>query len=156
MHSYISIGSFGDELEKIAHWSEHAAEIGGLGVLAAPTVAKMVGKPMSDKWKDRSELAGLGILAGPSVKHLIKGATVDLSKVASFLKAGQAGGVLRSMMANPMNKAHALSDAAKSAPAAITKVAPRAMPKPPSSFQNITPSGGSSGLELATPFRGRR
>ena len=41
-----------------------ALDVAGLGMLAAPTVQKMRGKPMSDKNKDRTELAGLGVLGG--------------------------------------------------------------------------------------------
>ncbi len=48
----------------------HAAELAGLGILAAPSVAEMRGRKVSDKTKHRAELAGLGVLAAPSAIHL--------------------------------------------------------------------------------------
>jgi hypothetical protein len=47
------------------HWT-HAAELAGLGTLAAPTIQKMRGKPMSEENTNRAELGGLGVLAAPS------------------------------------------------------------------------------------------
>lgn len=49
--------------EKTSGAGHAAVDIAGLGILAAPTLAKMRGKPMKDKTKDRTELAGLGTLA---------------------------------------------------------------------------------------------
>lgn len=52
----------------------HAAELAGLGTLAAPSLKHMVtGKDMSKKNQHRAEIAGLGILAAPSIYHLAKG-----------------------------------------------------------------------------------
>lgn len=50
----------------------HAAELAGLGILAAPSVASMAGKPLSEKKKDLAEVAGLGVLAVPSALHFGK------------------------------------------------------------------------------------
>ena len=68
------LSAFADELEKIATgmWG-HAAEVGGLGILAAPHVYNAVtGKKAKEKTVRNSELAGLGLLAAPSVKALMK------------------------------------------------------------------------------------
>lgn len=63
------------ELQKVKEASGnfgHAAELAGLGMLAAPTIQKMRGKPMKDKNKDRAEIGGLGVLAAPSAIGLGK------------------------------------------------------------------------------------
>lgn len=63
----------------------HAAEIAGLGILAAPSAASLAGKPVSEKTKDISEIAGLGVLALPSIAHFAsKSKTV--SKALPFIK----------------------------------------------------------------------
>lgn len=59
--------------EKQASAFGHVAELGGLGLLAVPSVREMLGKKVSDKSKHRFELAGLGVLAAPSVLSLMKG-----------------------------------------------------------------------------------
>lgn len=61
-----------DEVERIEKTGSHAAELAGLGILAAPTVAEMRGKKVSDKTKHRAELAGLGVLAAPSAVALAR------------------------------------------------------------------------------------
>lgn len=70
------VANFFDGFYKQASLGEnlyHGAEIAGLGILAAPSVKKMItGKEMSDDNKHKSELAGLGVLAAPSVAHLAK------------------------------------------------------------------------------------
>jgi hypothetical protein len=48
---------------KEASMTEHALDVAGLGILAAPTVASMAGSDFKKKNKDRAELAGLGVLA---------------------------------------------------------------------------------------------
>lgn len=50
----------------------HGAELAGLGVLAAPSIASLRGKPWKEKNKDIAEVAGLGILAAPSAYHIGK------------------------------------------------------------------------------------
>lgn len=62
-------------LQKLSSWGEmagHAAEVGGLGILAAPTVQHLRGekKEMSDRKKAAYELGGLGVLAAPSAVKL--------------------------------------------------------------------------------------
>jgi len=70
------------ELEKKAFWEGfekqgsafgHAAELGGLGILAAPSVQKLRGKAMGEKAEHKTELAGLGVLAAPSALAAGKG-----------------------------------------------------------------------------------
>lgn len=57
---------FWNGFEKRANGWSHAAELGGLATLAAPSVQAMRGKPMKEKNQHRAELAGLGILAAPT------------------------------------------------------------------------------------------
>jgi hypothetical protein len=73
MHA-ATYASFKEELGLIKQSSNylHAAELGGLGILAAPNVASMAGKKMSEKNKNRAEVAGLGVLAAPSAVALAK------------------------------------------------------------------------------------
>ena len=44
-----------------------AAELGGLGTLAIPSIQHLRGKPMSENTKSKLEIAGLGTLAAPYV-----------------------------------------------------------------------------------------
>lgn len=69
-------------MEKAAFWAgfekegsafAHAAELGGLGVLAAPAIQHLRGKEMSEGAKAKTEVAGLGILAAPSLHAAGKG-----------------------------------------------------------------------------------
>lgn len=63
MHA-ITYVAFKDELEKISSLAEHALDVGGLAMLAAPTVSKHFrNKEWSEKNKRRIELGGLGVLA---------------------------------------------------------------------------------------------
>ena len=90
----------GKTVTKVGSVGAHAAELAGLGMLAAPTIQKMRGKPMSEKNKDRAELGGLGVLAAPSAlalkkpalefgKHLLKRGSVDkVSMPTGTLRAG--------------------------------------------------------------------
>lgn len=66
-------------MEKAAFWKgfekkawHGAAELAGLGTLAAPSIQAMRGKPMSEKAKNRAEVAGLGILAAPTIAGMAK------------------------------------------------------------------------------------
>ena len=55
-----------EDLEKTSGWGDvatHAAEVGGLGILARPTVHKMQGKTVSKRSEHAHELVGLGVLA---------------------------------------------------------------------------------------------
>lgn len=69
-----AISNYEAKLEKKASMSEnltHAAELGGLGILAAPSIKKLMGgKEMSDHNKHITEVAGLGVLAAPSLTHV--------------------------------------------------------------------------------------
>lgn len=70
----------------------HAAEVGGLGVLAVPSAAKLrkINKPETTPEERRHakfELAGLGILAAPSVAHLAHSAyKFGKSKLATSVR----------------------------------------------------------------------
>lgn len=113
--------SFYDELEKIAGLGAGAADIAGLGMLAAPTIQKMRGKPMSEKGKDRAELAGLGVLGGSVVaehsKELKSAAKSGFSKLKGMAsKFKKASPSMSAMM-----KMHGMADAAKAAAKAAAK-----------------------------------
>ncbi len=69
----------------------HGAELAGLGLLAAPSVAHMRGKEWSEKNKARAEVAGLGVLAAPSALAVgkaglakLKGAISKMPKHAAY------------------------------------------------------------------------
>lgn len=49
----------------------HAIELGGLGILARPSIQKLRGKQVSHASEAKHELAGLGTLAAPSAYHLL-------------------------------------------------------------------------------------
>jgi hypothetical protein len=68
----ITYSAFKNELEKIAYHS--LVDIAGLGVLAAPTIQKVRGKEMSDKGTHAAELGGLGMLAGTSAHKIYSAA----------------------------------------------------------------------------------
>lgn len=59
-----------EDLEKLA-W-HGAAEVAGLGILAAPTIQKMRGKEMSERKSHAAELGGLGVLAAPAAHTMIE------------------------------------------------------------------------------------
>ena len=62
-----------DKQASIGEHLYHAAEIGGLGILAAPSIkALATGKKMSENKTHKYELAGLGLLAAPSAIHMGK------------------------------------------------------------------------------------
>jgi hypothetical protein len=65
---------FWNGFEKKANAFAHAAELGGLGILAGPSVQELRHKPMSEKHKAIAETAGLGVLALPSLHEAGKGA----------------------------------------------------------------------------------
>ncbi len=56
----------------------HAAELGGLGILAAPSAAHLSGHKMKEDTQHKLELGGLGILAAPSLYEAGKGALKKL------------------------------------------------------------------------------
>ena len=109
-----------EDLEKTSGWGDvatHAAEVGGLGILARPTVHKMQGKTVSKRSEHAHELVGLGVLAAPSAAHLghmaykgIKG----LAKKASVEKDGSAG--VNTFINETFKKgAHGVTEAARKA-----------------------------------------
>lgn len=67
--------------KKVASGWAHAAELGGLGILAAPSVQHLRGKEMSEKNKSRAEIAGLGVLAAPTALGVAKKGLGMLRKV---------------------------------------------------------------------------
>lgn len=76
------MSGFSDEMAKLAGILGHAAEVAGLGILAAPSVQRLRGKPMAKRREAGTEVAGLGLLAAPSAYHLLKRGSVV--KVAFF------------------------------------------------------------------------
>ena len=64
--------TFFEGFQKRANALSHAVELGGLGLLARPSIAKARGKPMSQKSEAHNEMAGLGVLAAPSAVSLGK------------------------------------------------------------------------------------
>lgn len=50
----------------------HAAELAGLGILAAPSIQHFRGKPMSDRKSHAVNAVGLGVLAAPSLLALAR------------------------------------------------------------------------------------
>lgn len=73
--------NFWDGFEKKAvnwgHIGSTGAELGGLGVLAAPSVQRLRGKPMKDNTAAKYEVAGLGALAAP---YVVRGAKSILTR----------------------------------------------------------------------------
>lgn len=70
----------GFEKKAAINWG-HAAELGGLGILAVPSIQSLRGKPMEEKHKDIAEVAGLGTLAAPYLVDAAKGARKLLRRV---------------------------------------------------------------------------
>ena len=82
--------AFKDELEKLS-W--HAgAEIAGLGILAAPTIQKMRGKPMSERGTHAAEIAGLGTLAVPAAHSIYKAVKKGGLAAIKHASVGQVAG----------------------------------------------------------------
>ena len=98
------------KLIKEASLAEHALDVGGLAMLAAPTVQKMRNKPMSQKSTNRTELAGLGVLAAhpaySMAKHLMKRGFVEK----------QADGRAERIADEAKGRAHAMPDWAREGP----------------------------------------
>lgn len=91
MHVGMVLGFF-DELQKTkkASLAEHALEVGGLGLLAAPTAYKAItGKKVKDRTSHAAELGGLGVLAAhpaySMAKHLIKRGSAEIGLVNAAL-----------------------------------------------------------------------
>jgi len=69
-------------MEKSAFWAGFekqaniAAELGGLGILAVPSIQHLRGKPLSADTEHKLEVAGLGTLAAPyaltGIKKLLR------------------------------------------------------------------------------------
>jgi hypothetical protein len=74
-------------------------ELAGLGTLAVPSVANMMGHPVSDRTKDLTEVGGLGILAAPYAHQL----AMKNSRYAGL--AGRLGGALKRTVAPVMHAA---------------------------------------------------
>ncbi len=127
-----------DELEKISGLGAGALDMAGLGMLAAPTVQKMRGKPMSDKNKDRMELGGLGVLGGSvAAEHAgdaLKAGRSGLAKLKNFASrfpkhAGPSMGAMMNM--------HRLADAARASKSMGGAVS-HALPKLPNAAQHAS------------------
>jgi hypothetical protein len=69
----ISFAAFRNEMEKISSNWHDVAEVGGLGILAAPHVKSLVtGKKTDHKTERNAELTGLGVLAAPAAHNIYK------------------------------------------------------------------------------------
>jgi hypothetical protein len=119
--------SFQSELEKI---SSHAAELAGLGILAAPSIGHLRGKDWSEKNKARAEVAGLGVLAAPSAYAVGKAGLSKLKGLASKMPK-HAAPTMGAMM-----NMHRLADAAKAAKGAVKPMA-QAAAKPLTNPNNM-------------------
>lgn len=62
---------------------QHAAELAGLGILAAPAASHLAGHEWkSQKAKNVAEVGGLGVLAAPSIAHFVS----KSKKLAPYVK----------------------------------------------------------------------
>ena len=86
-------------MEKSAFWAgfekqasafAHAAELGGLGLLAHGSVKHLSGKPLTEDRTHKEEIAGLGILAAPSA-HAAAVGTRDAFRAARKGAKGAVG-----------------------------------------------------------------
>lgn len=59
-----------------------AAEIGGLGMLAKPSIDELRGKHVDEKKKAKTEIAGLGVLAAPAAHEMGSGIMAKFRKAA--------------------------------------------------------------------------
>jgi hypothetical protein len=125
----------------------HAAEVAGLGTLAAPHIYNAVtGKKATHKTERNTELAGLGILAAPSVKALLtKRANVNPSAFTGRAAAKLFGGGGTKTLADTARRAapsgEKLLEQIRKAKASYGKT-----PSLEKNISNFTPStgGGSS------------
>jgi hypothetical protein len=121
-----TVHAFADEFQKIAGLSgflaqhgghlAHGAELGGLGVLAVPSAAKLrKNNPASDEEKRHAkyELAGLGVLGVPSAAHLAHSAFKKMKKAG--LPFGPSGVARAGRAAVGSMKADALGHAFQAA-----------------------------------------
>lgn len=130
-------------------WS-HAAELGGLGILAAPSIQHLRGKEMSEKNKSRAEVAGLGVLAAPTAAAVAKKGLGMLKKVKrASAKKKQAGlfgvgGGFRNAAANASSMAmKGLQGGGKSLAGSAAVGAAKRLPTPvPRAMPTIAQVGG--------------
>jgi len=61
---------FWEGFEKRGSNLTHLAEIGGLGILAAPSIMELSGKKVSPKAYHAAEIIGLGTLMAPSLSYM--------------------------------------------------------------------------------------
>jgi len=64
--THMKTAAFWQGFEKKAN---RAAELAGLGILAAPSFQRLRGKPMSEDNEAKAEVLGLGVLAAPTTYH---------------------------------------------------------------------------------------
>ncbi len=150
----IDFRAFVDEAEKIASAGHALVDIAGLGVLGAPSVQKLRGKPMSSEKASKYEVAGLGTLAA-GVAHEHRHAFADVFKSGTKTLAKHAQRMDKDM------RGQALNDAFKHAPASPAPASPVSKPTPFDQMvrsHDLQPHAGPtgpvhSGLELARPPR---
>lgn len=68
--------------------ASHAAELAGLGMLAAPSAAELSGHKVNSATKSKIELAGLGTLAAPSAMAVGKKLIGKLKPAVSAIARG--------------------------------------------------------------------
>jgi hypothetical protein len=140
----VTVQAFTDEFQKISgiagfvarHGSNltHGAELGGLGVLAVPSAAKLrKSNPASEEEKRHAkyELAGLGVLGVPSAIGLAHHAFKKMKRAGAFSGAGAGAAVRagRAMMGTP--RAGALGDAFRAAQQKVLPHPPVRLQKDP-------------------------
>jgi len=87
-------GAEAGRFDKKASAFAHAAELGGLGLLAHGSAKHLSGKPLSEDRSHKEELAGLGILATPSL-HAAAVGTRDAFRAAHQGSKGVIGAEAR-------------------------------------------------------------
>jgi hypothetical protein len=122
----------GVKLKAASALVEHAAEVGGLGILAAPHIYHAVtGKKVSNKTERNTELAGLGVLAAHPAHALGK------AMMSKMKHAGVGAALVK--MAGAFDKVNALP--AKPAPA----------PKPQFTMEHLNAQRQKLGLRTVAP-----
>lgn len=121
----VTLAAFQDELEKLSGAGESALrkgvhgamELGGLGILAYPTIAKKMGKHVDEKTHDNAELAGLGTLAMPYLHDAAGYAMKKFTKRASVALRAAAAGATGAAIGGLVHKANKALDKYTNGPA---------------------------------------
>jgi hypothetical protein len=90
------MNNFWSGFEKRASGLSTAAELGGLGTLAIPSIQELRGKPMDEKTKARLEVLGLGTLAAPYAAPYARKGFQGAGNLAKNISRG-AGNIARTL-----------------------------------------------------------